>query len=452
LNNSSSKDSESKSWLKKRTQKRKDKEGLKRNDPQQLNVKLHIFEDQVENVKKNIPVALGSLEGKLSSIKGSLNDLRNSEKRSDSKSKNEELKDLSREIDGLDSDLDKILSTYQILINSELSSWIAKLKDSGLKVKSPVNVEFPKGSTIDERIEAVKQTLEAGRALAKEVLEIAEPVYAIIRPLYDPSLPEKSRAVEFTLKMLEQKDSPWIAIEALYTALNNWKRQYGAEIVASMTYLKGSLNPIADLKNKGEVLQPIFGENLSRVLDYAKKAESMKLIEEKKFEKEQLNILDVVALKDDIQSFLEMARDVISTLYAELVSEGESIERLMPTKDYLWEKNDSLRERLKTATETLLNPSLYKINQLMENLPIYMSYVDEAVPTITVYIEQKEFLLNYPAAEAAIEERLKQEKQVSPQELPFQPKFAGEYLRLYYSQRFSEFAFDRENQLLTRKT
>jgi len=46
---------------------------------------------------------------------------------------------------------------------------------------------------------------------------------------------------------------------------------------------------------------------------------------------------------------------------------------------------------------------------------------------------------------------LKQEKQVSPKELPFQPKFAGEYLRLYYSERFSEFTFDKENQLLTRK-
>ena len=452
MNNSSSKDSESKSWFKKRAQKRKDKDKLKRNDPNQLTVKLQIFEDQLENVKKNIPVSLGSLEGKLSIIKESLKDLRNPEKRSDSKNKNEEFKELSGEIDGLDSDLNKILTTYQILINSELSIWIAKFKDSGLNAKSSVNVEFPKGFTTDERIETIKQTLDAGRVLAKEILEIAEPVYAIIRPLYDPNLPEKSRAVEFTQQMLEKKDSPWIAIEALYTALNNWKRQYGAEIVASMKYLKSSLNPVADLKNKGEVLQPIFGENLPKVLNYAKKAESMKSIEEKKTEKEQLNILDVVALKDDIQAFLEIARDVISMLYAELISEGESIERLMPTKDYMWEKNDSLRERLKTASETLMNPSLYKINQLMENLPVYMSYVDEAVPTITVYIEQKEFLLNYPAAQAAIEERLKQETQVSPKELPFQPKFAGEYLRLYYSQRFSEFAFDRENQLLTRKT
>ena len=108
------------------------------------------------------------------------------------------------------------------------------------------------------------------------LLKLPSQFTAIIRPLYDPTLPEKSRAIEFTLQMLEQKDSPWIAIEALLHALNNWKRQYGGEILDSMKYLKGSLTPIADLSRKGEVLQPIFGENLPKVLDYAKKAESMK--------------------------------------------------------------------------------------------------------------------------------------------------------------------------------
>jgi hypothetical protein len=178
----------------------------------------------------------------------------------------------------------------------------------------------------------------------------------------------------------------------------------------------------------------------------------MKLMAEKKIEKDQLNIVDVIALKDDIQSFLGISKDVLSMLYAELISEEDSIERLLPTKDYLWEKNSTLRERLKKATETLSNPTNYKINQIIENLPIYLSYVDEAVQTLAVYNEWKEFLLNYPTAEAAIEELLKQKKRISPQDLPFQAKFAGEYLRLYYTQRFSEFAFDKENMQLTKKT
>ena len=81
---------------------------------------------------------------------------------------------------------------------------------------------------------------------------------------------------------------------------------------------------------------------LPKVLDYAKKAESMKLTAEKKIEKDQLSIVDVIALKDDIQSFLGISQDVLSMLYAELINEEDSIEHLLPTKDYLWEKNGSL--------------------------------------------------------------------------------------------------------------
>ena len=157
-------------------------------------------------------------------------------------------------------------------------------------------------------------------------------------------------------------------------------------------------------------------------------------------------------MKDDLQTFLSIANDVLSMLYTELISEEDTIDRLLPTKDYLWETNSTLRERLKKATETLANPSNYKINQIMENLPYILSYVDEAVQTLTVYAERREFLLNYPTAEAAIKEQLKTKKRLAPEDLPFQPRFAGEYLRLYYSQRFSEYSFDKESMQLTKKT
>ena len=83
---------------------------------------------------------------------------------------------------------------------------------------------------LEQRIETIKRILEESRNLAKKVLGVAEPVYGVIRPLYDPGLPEKNGAIEFAKQKLEQKESPWIAIEALHNALNNWKRQYGAEI------------------------------------------------------------------------------------------------------------------------------------------------------------------------------------------------------------------------------
>jgi hypothetical protein len=423
---------------------------------QALMSRLQVFEDQLNNVKENIPVVVTFPEGKMLIIKDSLEDTLKKftvhfYEPAELNQKYQELEKLNRDVDDLESELNKILSEYQIFANCEFSNWIGKLKESGLDVKSTVNADFQKDMPLEQRISVIKEILEGGRALANDVVQVAKPIYEIIRPLYDPSLPEESRAIEFTKQKLEQKEAPWIAIEALYSSLNNWKKQYGSEILASAKYLRSSLTPIANLNSENEVLPSVFGVNLPKVLDYARKAEAMKVTVDLKAEEDQLKIVDVIALKDDIQSFLGIASDVLSTLYAELISEDDAIERLLPTKDYLWEKNSTLRERLKKATETLANPSGYKINQIMENLPTYLSYVEESVQTLAVYNERKEFLLNYPTAETAIEELLKQKRQLSPQDLPFQAKFAGEYLRLFYIQRFSKFDFDKENMLLTRK-
>ena len=102
--------------------------------------------------------------------------------------------------------------------------------------------------------------------MTKELVGIVDPIYAIIRPLYDPALPERCRAVEFALEKVGTKQAPWIAVEALYNVLNNWKRQYGSEIQASMQYLRTSLTPIARLGGQGEVLPAVFGENTSECL------------------------------------------------------------------------------------------------------------------------------------------------------------------------------------------
>jgi len=419
--------------------------------------RLTVFEEQLNDVKANIHVDVSFTEEKMLLIKNSLEDtLRNSEQRSfqtkDLDKKFEELEKLGKDIEALESDLNATLYKYQVYINTEFSNRIGKLRDVGVEVKSTISSNYNKSTPLDVRIKAIKQIQEGGKALTEELLLAAEPIYGVIRPLYDPSLPEKSKAIETAKQKLEKNEPTWIAIEALYSSLNNWARQYGTDILGSVRYLKKSLRPIADLNNEGEALPRVFGDSMSKVLEYAKKVEAMTPVVEKMAEKDQLNLPEVIALKDDIQSFLSIAKDVISFLYAELIRGEDSIEHLLPTKDFLWETESTLRERLKKASETLSNPSKYMDDQVMENLPTYMSYIQEAIEAITVNDERKEFLLNYPTAEVAIEEKLKQKKLVSPQDLPFQPTFASEYLRLYYTQRFSEFAFDRENQLLTQKT
>ncbi|MGE5187907.1 MAG: hypothetical protein ACM3JE_02645, partial [Betaproteobacteria bacterium] len=394
--------------------------------------------------------------GKNSVIKESLQDaIKRSEMRMydqyELEQKLVELDKVRKDHQALETELNTLLIEYQTFVNCEYANWVGKIKQTGIQVQSTLAFNAQKDLTVEDRVAAIKQVIDAGRVLAKEVLDTAEPIYGIIQPLYDPSLPQKSNAVGFAKEKLASKEAPWIALEALYNALNNWKRQYGTEIQTSMRYLKNSIKPIAYLGLHGDVLSWVFGENTHRVVGYAKRAESMAASANKRLEKDKLDIIDVVALKDDVLGFIGMANDVLSLLYGGLTSTEEAIDKLLPTKDYMWEKNTILRERLEIATKQLSNPTSLKINEIMSNLPQYLAYIDEAVQTLAVYSERKEFLLNYPLAEAAIEESLKTKTHLLPSDLPFQSRFAAEYLRLYYTQRFGEYVFDKENFTLTRR-
>lgn len=418
--------------------------------------KILIFEGQLDNIKNNIPVIVTAPEGKMLVIKDSLEDtLRNAEKhryaQDELDQKFNQLSQLSKDIDSLEIELNVILSEYHILAACEYSNWVGKLKDAGLQIKTIASAPFQKEMALEQRIEAIKQVLDNGRVLAREVALVADPIYKIIRPLYDPALPEKCRAIEFASEKLTTKEAPWIVLDALFSSMNNWMRQYGVEIQISMKHLQNSLASIARLSNQSENLLEVFGESTPKVLGYAKKAEEMKADAQKMVEKEKLDILDIITLQSDVQGFLAIVNDVLTMLFTGLINDEDLIDRLLPTKDYLWEKNSTLRERLNKATETLANPSNYKINQVMDSLPLFLSYMNEAIQTLSVYKERKEFLLNYPLAEAAIEERLKVKEQLIPQDLPFQPRFAAEYLRLYYTARFGEYAFDKDNSVLTKR-
>jgi hypothetical protein len=142
---------------------------------------------------------------------------------------------------------------------------------------------------------------------------------------------------------------------------------------------------------------------------------------------------------------------VFSILNEALKDQEKSIEEMVPTSNYLWERNVTLKDRMAQAMAVLSSPKS-KVNYVMENLPKFEGYIDECIETLALYNERKEFLLNYPMAKLAIEDQLKQKKSLIIQDLPFQTKYSAEYLRLFYLQNYNEFDFDKDNTILTRKT
>jgi hypothetical protein len=417
----------------------------------ELQAKLQAFEGQLNIVKSSIPVNVSSPEGKLLILKDQLDETLNKTLKRfyDEYELDKVYQDLDKkvslEIDDLVTELNVILSEFQVFVNCEYSNWLGKLKDIGLDFKPKLKVEFQREMPLEQRIESIKTILDAGQTLTNDVIGVVEPIYNILRSLYDYSLPEESQVVEFARDKLKKQD-PWLATGALYSSLINWRKQYGDEVAKSIDYLKNSLTPIVDLGSQSEILGSILEDKLPNMLSDVKKAEALKSSSEKK----EINVLNIITLRDLLEYSLAVSRDVLSIFFEELKSKEQSIEDLLPTKNYLWEKNITLRERMTTAVEVSFNPK-NKTSQIIEELPKFLGYLDECVKTLSLYNERKELLLNYPMAEIAIQDQLKQKKKITSKDLPFETKYAEEYLRLFYMQRFSEFSLDNTNMILTKK-
>jgi hypothetical protein len=344
--------------------------------------------------------------------------------------------------------LGPVTEEYQIFVNCEYSKWLGMFKDIGLETEVAVKTAFQEEAPLEERIDQVKEVLEGGRSLANEIIKVAEQVYEVMRSYYDPDLPEESQSIAFAQKRLDEKATPWIALNTLFASLNNWYKQYRIQIFKSVDPLQKSLASIANLSTKNEILLSILGYNLPIVMENAKKAENIKI----DVEKNTFNVINVLTIRDVFQSSLSIGRDVLSILYEKLKSKEKAIEILAPSEDFLWEKNDALMKRMASAMEITSKSSEVKLSQVLESLPKFLSYVDECVETIASYNEMEELLLNYPIAEIAVEDLFRQKKHISAEDLPFGPKYAEEYLKLFYSQRYREFSFDKANMLLTKKT
>lgn len=420
----------------------------------ELLTRLRTFEENLKAVKDGIPVDVTSPEGKMLIVKDKLDDvLMKASARfydaAESDRKYDELnKVLSVEIENLFSELDVILREYHTLVNVEYSTWLTKLKSVGLKIESSAKLEFQNEISIESRIEVIKNMLIAGRTLANEVIPPIELVYGIVRSLYDPNLPEQSRAIGFAKEKLAERTAPWVAIDALIVALNNWRRQYGTSISTSAKNLQESLHYIINLKNQsGILLQTLKDDSYAKINVLLKEAESLKF----DVDKETLNAVEVAGIGSVFHPSLNIAKNMLVILNEELLSKEQTIESLLPKKNYPWEKNYTLKERMAIAVEAVTNSEKYGLKQTLENLPKFLSNIDECITTLVAYDERKELLLNYPMAQAAIENQFGAKNQVLASDLPFNVKYSEEFLRLFYSHKYPEFSLDEENMVLSKK-
>ena len=206
---------------------------------QNLLDKLGVFNEQIGKVKESIPVNVSTPEGKMLVLRDLVKEIvEKCEKHfyevNEVNEKFVELDKLDKEVDELELELNKILVEYQILVSGEFSNWIGKFKECGLTVNTTTNASFQQEITLDERIKMIESVLAQTKSAAKQIIATVEPIYDTIRELFDPSLPENSKTIQFAKDRLENNGAPWIAVEALYNSIHNWNRQYSAEVSSSM--------------------------------------------------------------------------------------------------------------------------------------------------------------------------------------------------------------------------
>ena len=413
-------------------------------------VRLQVIDWSLNKVKSSIPLDVSSIERRLQTKKNILDDIINKIQNNfySSSELNEKLDyldtDIRNEIDQLMFDLDVSLEQYNKFVYGEYAAWILKFKEIGIEVKTDIITDFQKELPLEMRIAQILDILETGRNLTTEIIQIAEQTYEIIRSLYDPNLPEKSLAVTFAEKNLETTLVTLAALNTLYTAVRNWQNVYSTEISKSIKYLEESLNSIIGINIQDERLLPVLGKDYSQLIDLVGRAENTR----NEMKKKTLNVLDILIIREVLQVSLTIAQDIFLIIQEQLISNEKAIENLLLNQDYSWENNVAYRKQLTSEMQMIIGSSKNELNQVIEKLPEALSNIGPLLESIIAYHEKKEILLNYPIAKRTIEEILDKKKNVYAQDLPFNNKYAEEYLCLFYSQNYREYSLDRQKMLL----
>jgi len=414
--------------------------------------KLQFFEEDLKTAKIAIPISFSSLETKSMISRDKLEDINKKNSRnllvpSEIDEVLKELNKIEKTIDNLDPELDDLLSEYQIFANCELSKWKGQFENIGIKIKNNNVTQFEKSTTLEKRIESIKVIIKNSRAITKEIIEVTDQIYNGIYSLFDPNLPKNSQSILFAREQLKEKVIPWNVLETLYVSLINMKKNYGLQISNSIKNLKYSLKILNNFREKNENLSKALGDDYNTLIDLTQKVENTSI----NVDKDNFSILCVITIKYVFDSCVDITLKIFSLLFKNLKMKEKNVESLMPPEGFMWGKNLEIKEKMTSTIKLLKRKTKLKSSKVLEKLPFFLSLAEDGMETVIAYNNKEELLLNYPIAEIVVEEKLKKNKQVTVKDLPFDPKYSLEYLKLFHSKRYNESYFDKTNNILFSK-
>jgi hypothetical protein len=225
------------------------------------------------------------------------------------------------------------------------------------------------------------------------------------------------------------------------------KKNYKTEISNSIINVKDSLIAINNFKQENEKLSIALGNDYLKIVDLAQKVDEGKV----DFNEEKFRIIDVINIKLVFDSIIKAAKGFLIILVERLKAKEKNIESLMPPEGYMWGKNLEIIDLMNSTIELLKRRGKQLPSKVLEKLPSILDIADKGKDVVISYKEKEELLLNYPVAEIVLEEKLKKKDKVTAKDLPFDPKYSIEYLKLFHSKRYSESNYDESNKILSTK-
>jgi hypothetical protein len=332
----------------------------------------------------------------------------------------------------LEGTINQLLREYYLFVTTKLIEWVGKFNQMQIFFNTNINRQIQACMTNPELIQAINENMGEGQKLGQELIEYMKTIYYSIRSLLDQDLPEKSVVVGYAEKILLEQKTPWVAIEALYFALNNWKRQYGKEtgkiyhsllLPISEVYKQIQINDYVSLEPEVQIIiqqfheQSTYFENLSTSY----------------LDKTDVDLVELGFLELKISEFFTIFNLILTILRDRLVSENNEIDQLSLIKNE--ERTQRLLGNLDRARKKIEIPSNRSINQNLAALSKSITQANQALDVLLAYYRRKELLLNYPNAKIAIKECLKSKSEVTPQDLPFPLEFGENFIKMYRSEK-----------------
>ena len=414
--------------------------------------KILVFEEDLKTAKIAIPISFSSLETRSIILRDKLEDINSKNSRnllvpSEIDEVLKELNNIEQTIDTLEPELHDILSEYQIFSNCEVSKWKGQFENIGIKIKNNNIIPFERYTTLEKRLESIKAIIKNSRTITEEIIEVTDQIYNGLFLLFDPTLPKNSQSILFARKQLKENFIPWNALKTLYVSLINMKKNYEHQISNSIENLNYSLKVLNTFSEKNEKLSKALGEDYNALIDLTQKVETTSI----NVDKDNFSILCVITIKQVFDSCVAITQKIFSLLFENLRMKEKNVESLMPPEGFMWGKNLEIKEKMISTIKMLKNTTKLKSSIVLEQLPSLLSIAEDGMETVIAYNEKEGLLLNYPIAEIVVEEKLKKNKQVTAKDLPFDPKYSLEYLKLFHSKRYNESNFDKTNNTLTSK-